>query len=52
MKCFVAATLILGMFPLCMSGCAKKTTTESETKITTPGGETTIKMEKDVKKNQ
>jgi hypothetical protein len=50
MKNVVIGSLAAGLLCLGVLGCADKKTTESETKITTPGGETTVKIERDVKK--
>jgi len=50
MKCIVAAVLMLGLLSVGMVGCAEKSSTKTETEITTPGGKTTITTEKDVKK--
>ena len=49
MKRFVVAVSIVCMFAMGMIGCEKKTSTETETRITTPGGEVTVTTEKVVK---
>jgi len=49
MKRFVVTVSILCLSAIGMIGCAEKKSTESELKITTPGGETTITREKEVK---
>ena len=49
MKRIISSVLILGLFSLGMIGCAEKSSTKTETEITTPGGKTTITTEKDVK---
>jgi len=50
MKRVIAATLIASVVSIGMVGCTeKKASTKQETKITTPGGTTTITTEKDVK---
>jgi hypothetical protein len=50
MQRFLFAAVLCGLLPLGFSGCAEKETSHSETKITTPGGDTTIKIDRDVKK--
>jgi hypothetical protein len=40
---------ILGLGILGIVGCAEKSSTKTETEITTPGGKTTITTERDVK---
>jgi hypothetical protein len=50
MKKLIASALILAVASLGAAGCAEKSETKSETKISTPGGTTTIKTEKEVKK--
>ena len=51
MKRLIAATLVLGILSLGLVGCMeKKATSKTETKITTPGGSTTITTEREVKK--
>jgi hypothetical protein len=50
MKRLTALALLLSMIPLGMTGCAEKEKSKSETTITTPGGETKITHETEVKK--
>ena len=49
MKRFMVAVSMLCMFAIGTIGCEKKTSTETETTITTPGGEVTVTTEKTVK---
>jgi ABC-type glycerol-3-phosphate transport system substrate-binding protein len=51
MKRIMAATLVASLVSLGMSGCsdAAKSSTKQETKISTPGGTTTITTERNVK---
>jgi len=49
MKRLIAAILIVGLMPIGLVGCSKTASTKQETKITTPGGTTTITTEKEVK---
>jgi hypothetical protein len=49
MKRIVYAVLMLSLFSIGTIGCAEKSSTKTETEITTPGGKTTITTEKDVK---
>jgi hypothetical protein len=49
MKSLIAVPLLISMFSLGITGCAEKEQAKSETKITGPGGTTTIKHETDVK---
>jgi len=49
MKRFVCTVLISSLFFACAAGCSDKSSTKTETEITTPGGKTTITTEKDVK---
>jgi hypothetical protein len=52
MKRVIAATVITSLLSIGMVGCTEKTaSTKQETKITTPGGTTTITTEKEVKKS-
>jgi hypothetical protein len=50
MKQFLASVLVLGTFSLGIVGCAEKATVTEETKVSTPGGTTTVTVEKEVKK--
>ena len=51
MKRMIAVTLIVGLVAIGLTGCSEKTaSTKQETKITTPGGTTTITVEKQVTK--
>jgi hypothetical protein len=52
MKCTIAATLMITLVSLGLVGCGgeTKSTIKQETKITTPGGTTTITTERDVQK--
>ncbi|MEK6261650.1 MAG: hypothetical protein AABP62_23875 [Planctomycetota bacterium] len=50
MKRVIAATLIASLVLIGIVGCPAKSSTKQETKITTPGGTTTITTEKEVKK--
>lgn len=50
MKKLIAVPLLLSVFSLGMTGCAEKEKSTSETKISTPGGTTTITHETEVKK--
>jgi hypothetical protein len=52
MKRIIATALIASVVSVGMFGCTEKTaSTKQETKITTPGGTTTISVEKEVKKS-
>lgn len=52
MKRIMAAYLLAGLVSFGLVGCTetKKSTAKQETKITTPGGTTTITTEKEIKK--
>jgi hypothetical protein len=50
MKRILASILGLSMFSLGIVGCGDTATTKSETKVSTPGGTTTVTTEKEVKK--
>jgi hypothetical protein len=50
MKQFLASVLIMSVFSLGMVGCADKASVTKETKVSTPGGTTTVTVEKEVKK--
>jgi len=50
MKRLLACWLVPALLIAVLSGCGEKTSTKKETKITTPGGTTTIKTETEVKK--
>ena len=49
MNRIVCTALLLTLFSVGIVGCADKSSTKTETEITTPGGKTTITTEKDVK---
>ena len=49
MKQFLASVLILSAFLLGIVGCGEKATMTKETKVSTPGGTTTVTEEKEVK---
>ncbi len=49
MKRTVCTALLLTMLSGGLVGCGEKTSTKTETEITSPGGKTTITTEKDVK---
>ena len=51
MKRITTSLLALGIASLGFLGCAEKTTTKSETEVSTPTGKTTITTEKEVKKS-
>jgi hypothetical protein len=51
MKRIICAVLLLGLASLGMLGCAEKSSTKTETQITTPGGKTTITTEKEIKQS-
>jgi hypothetical protein len=51
MKQFIAAVVVLSLFLLGMVGCADKATVTKETKISTPGGTTTVTVEEEIKKS-
>ena len=48
MKLFFASVLVLSMFSLGIVGCSEKSSTTEETKVSTPGGTTTVTVEKEV----
>ncbi len=49
MKRIISAILLLSLFSMVMIGCADKSTTKTETQMTTPGGKTTVTTEREVK---
>jgi hypothetical protein len=51
MKRIACAALFLTLFSVGIVGCGNKSSTKTETEITTPGGKTTITTERDVKQN-
>ena len=51
MKRILASALILSLFSVGIVGCGDTSSTKKETKVTTPGGTTTITTEKEVKKS-
>lgn len=50
MKKFLASALILALGSMGPLGCAEKTETKTQSKVSTPGGTTTVTTEKEVKK--
>jgi hypothetical protein len=50
MKNWIATALIVAVGSTGMAGCAEKSETKTETKITTPGGTTTSTTDQQVKK--
>ena len=50
MKQLLASVLVLSLFSLGVVGCADKATITKETKVSTPGGTTTVTIEEEVKK--
>ena len=50
MKLFFASVFVLSSFALGVVGCAEKATVTKETKVSTPGGTTTVTVEEEVKK--
>lgn len=50
MKRILTTILGLSLFSLGIVGCSDTATTKSETKVSTPGGTTTVTTEKEVKK--
>lgn len=50
MKQFLSSALILSSISLGIIGCAHEATITEETKVSTPGGTTTVTVEKEVKK--
>jgi hypothetical protein len=51
MNRMLVATLVVSLLSIGLAGCTEKTaSTKQETKITTPGGTTTITTEREVKK--
>jgi hypothetical protein len=50
MKRMIAAALVFSVLSIGIVGCTDKTTIKRETKISTPGGTTTITTEREVKK--
>jgi hypothetical protein len=49
MKRMIAAIVFVGLVSIGLVGCSKTASTKQETKITTPGGTTTVTTEKEVK---
>jgi hypothetical protein len=49
MKRFITSVLGLGILSLSLVGCADKSTSKTETQVTTPGGKTTVTTEKEIK---
>jgi hypothetical protein len=50
MKRIFAPMMMLGLLLVGAVGCAEKTSTIEETKVSTPGGTTTVTVEKEVTK--
>lgn len=50
MKRILASIVGLGAISLGLVGCADTAATKTETKVSTPGGSTTVTTEKEVKK--
>jgi len=48
MKLFLASVVVLSMFSLGAVGCGEKSSTTKEIKVSTPGGTTTVTVEKEV----
>jgi hypothetical protein len=48
MKQFLISVFVMSLFV--MAGCGEKTSTTKETKVSTPGGTTTVTVEKEVEK--
>jgi hypothetical protein len=49
-KLFFASVLVLSMFSLGTLGCTEKSSTTKEVKVSTPGGTTTVTIDKEVEK--
>jgi predicted small lipoprotein YifL len=49
MKNVITSILSLAIVCVGLVGCGEKSTSKTETRVTTPGGETTTTVEKDVK---
>ena len=49
MKKLIASMLSMAILCVGVAGCADKSTSKTETKVTTPGGETTTTTEKTIK---
>jgi len=50
MKQLFASVLVLSLFSLGAVGCTEKSSTTREVKVSTPGGTTTVTIEKEVEK--
>jgi hypothetical protein len=50
MKRFIASVLVFSPLVVGVIGCAEKSSTSEETTLSTPGGTTTVKVEKEVTK--
>jgi len=50
MKRFISCALTFGLLSLGLAGCAEKSTTKTESQVSTPNGKTTVTAEKEVKK--
>ena len=51
MKKFIVSIMSVAMLCVAASGCADKSTSKTETKVTTPGGETTTSTTKEIKQS-
>jgi len=51
MKSFLMLAVSMSLFSIGLAGCSEKSTSKTETKVTTPGGETTTTIEREVKKS-
>ena len=49
MKRLITSVLTLSIVSLSVVGCADKSTSKTETQVTTPGGKTTVTTEKQIK---
>jgi predicted small lipoprotein YifL len=49
MKRFITSVLTLSIVSLSLAGCAEKSTSKTETQVSTPGGKTTVTTEKEIK---
>jgi hypothetical protein len=50
MKDYITSVLMLCLVSLATCGCGEKTSSTTETKVSTPGGTTTVTVEKEVEK--
>ncbi len=51
MRLFPSSVVVLSLLALGTAGCADKSTTTTETTLSTPGGTTTVKVEKEITKS-